>query len=456
MKRNTVSALLVILGSFLVLFQARWGVAAYGNDESCYLEWLHRFIGSEVPMCYSHSHPWGVSLLWVPMGLIAKGLAGILHANLESILLPLVGLFSFACWGLSLILLHKVILIRNPHFRFRLTALLFFCIPVINYVFRYPFFAHSGELLLTVLSFYFLLTHRPILACLIAVWLCFTRPYDALIAGVVMGYALDSPNEKLRRPLRIGATVLAAAALFLFVRIGFFTGYHGLKLVDAFHTLRWLSLERILFGFGGLVWWDAWCLFLLALGMTAFRRLSWMDRASWAWLLALFLLHINPSKLWDELQPRYLIGAYVGAILLFARLEPTLPARWRRVGLTLASFQAVSQLYLFWTTPYYVLRHFGPITDTVDPTFAQLALLLHPWDLLPLAGLSPVPFTLFSWLHALPMFQRFANYGHYALKGPTLLIFTAFVALTLIAFLHLLRCGSLRHKTRSPLVDRNS
>jgi SAM-dependent methyltransferase len=436
--------------AFLVLFQARWAMTAtYGFDESCYLEYLHKFLNEPFPSCYSKSLFWGVALTWWPIGLFAKLSSKLFNIPFTELALPLIGLFSFVQWVASLFILDKTVILaaekegRTEVWPSYWTFLALLTLPVTNYVFRWNFFSHAGELLLVSLTFYFLVSERTKLALFFAAWTFATRLNDIPIVFVVLCSIWDRFNQKhitkkYKQILIMIAVVCFLPVFYKFWRICFVTGYNGFFLSDVIKAVSWDGIKKgILNPYHGLVWHDfMWFCSILYLA-TQLKKLSKTQIAIWLWQMVLFGIHVSQFIFWGYSENRLFIGSYIGLFFNLALYWPKMSALARRFCATCVGLTA------FWRTWYFVaatapgLKYWSEYTGQKDQPFiiATVQMLMRPGKTLEITtGLSPLGFSLFSWGKSSAHFARYSDFSKYSLNGFSLIALSVFTVGSLLIF----------------------
>jgi SAM-dependent methyltransferase len=434
--------------SFLILFQARWAMTAtYGFDESCYLEYLHKFLNEPFPACYSKSLFWGVALTWWPVGLLAKLSSKFLNIPFTELVLPLIGLFSFVQWVASLLILDKTVVIAAkkegckeawPSFW---TFLALLTLPVTNYVFRWNFFSHAGELLLVSLTFYFVVSERYKLALFFAAWTFATRLNDIPLVFVVLCAIWDRFNQKLisnkyKQILFLLAVICFLPVFYKFWRICFVTGYNGFFLSDVIKAISWDGIKKgILNPYHGLVWHDFMWFCSILYFVTQLKELSKTQIAILFWQLVLFGIHVSQFIFWGYSENRLFIGSYIGLFI-------NLALHWPKMSVWAKRFYAsIVGLTAFWRTWYFVaatspgLKYWSEHSGQKDQPFiiAVVQMLMRPGKTLEItSGLSPVGFSLFSWAKNSAYFSQYSDFSKYSLNGASLIILSLFTALILI------------------------
>lgn len=433
------------LVSFLFLFQGRWAFSnAFGHDESCYLEYLHRMVGESFPGCYSRSHFWGVSLTWIPAGLISKAISLIAGISFKSVVLPLIGLTSYLQWVGALFILDKVFqrLTEGSALRWQpaFTVLLLFATPATYFSFRTTYFSHSAELILMSGFLYAITYRRYFLAAVAGSWVFLTRLNDLFVLGMLLVVALEFMKERKVSKVASHGLFALMAVLFvgcsvMFYRIAFVTGYNGYLLSNVLGSVEWKGLEITLFhvSHGILTQHLLWLALFLYLACK-FPTLDWMERMVWLGQASQLLLYVSLSVFWGFSESRYLLASYLGAFWILARHWNSLGERVRLVFGTLGVMSAVWNLWFYLTAIPPVIRSGRYLLSDVQSSDSEIAmaLLLHPiYTILALVGLSPIGFSFYSWFPDLGVFQKFSAFRVYALTGSARMVLTisALVAL---------------------------
>jgi len=434
--------------SFLIFFQARWAITAtFGFDESCYLEYFHKFLAEPFPVCYSKSLFWGSVLTWWPIGLLVKACSKIFSVPFTVLALPVIGLFSYLQWVLSLLIIDRVCLkvtqnwgssrIPSPHIVF----ITFLTLPVIQYVFRWNFFSHAAELFLVSFMFYFLVHHKYFIALFFCVWIFATRLNDAFVILVPIGALLDHNKilllGKVKRRVLLG--ILALGVLFVgfkLWRICFVTGYNGFYLADVIRSLKWEGIKGgLLNPFHGLLWFDFFWLFSIVYFTVNIRKLSRMQQAICIWQWSLVFIHATQFVFWGYSENRLFIGSYLGTLLNLVLFWPQISNSSRKLFVFFIGGAAFMRVWYFVAATAPGLKYWAEVLGNQDSSFlvSTIKMLLRPAKTLEItAGLSPIGFTMFSWGKNWEVFSKYRSYVDYAISQPALSFLTVFTLIVVL------------------------
>jgi hypothetical protein len=434
--------------SFLILFQGRWAVtSSFGFDESCYLEYFHNFLAEPFPACYSRSLFWGVALTWWPIGLLVKFCSKIFSVPFTALALPVIGLFSYVQWVLSLFVIDRVCLIvtqnqgasriPSPHF----VSIAFLTLPVIQYVFRWNFFSHAAELFLVSLMFYFLVQRKYFTALFFSAWVFATRLNDVSVILVSIGALLDHNKTLLvgRSQRRVLFGTLGLCVFFVgvkFWRICFVTGYNGFYLADVLRSLKWEGVKGgFLNPFHGLLWFDFFWLFSIVYFTVNIRKLPRMQQAICIWQWSLVLIHVTQFVFWGYSENRLFIGSYLGTLFNLILFWPQMSNYVRKLFLLLMGGAAFMRVWYFIAATAPGLKYWVEVLGNRDSNFllSTIKMLLRPGKTLEItAGLSPIGFSLFSWGKDWEIFSRYHSYSEYVISQPALSMLTVFTLLVVL------------------------
>lgn len=450
LKEDYLWALACASVLFLVFFRGRWALKAVNQyDDQCYLEWLHKFLFTPYPACYSSSHLPGGAILWIPVGWLSKLLSTLTSIPLAQWLEPLIGLQTFLTWAISLILLQKIILkFKVSSLQSKKIALVFLLnIPVLEFMTQFNFSTVAAELFLCCCLIYWVITKRWILAVLAGVLLNLTRLNDMVAFLVILGALIDSQkakqlhfSEKTKRLLLLGFTILFGLATAYALFIGIFKGYNGLFLKDILPRLSPYRWWRGLFmGGWGLFWAAPAAILIFIFSLFFIKKLTWFSRAGLVWIFAeiTLIIALNECRS-DYTNPpwRYIIGSMIGMLPALLEISQFLLPKWRKLSGYAMAFLATWQVYLAFVTHSFTTLNYWKVTQWVDnwSLLHYVYILKNPLDLIKLLYLSPIGFTIFSWGADQPYFQRYAQYSKYALKGPALYLLTigTIIALALL------------------------
>ncbi|MFM8269938.1 MAG: hypothetical protein ACKN9V_07090 [Pseudomonadota bacterium] len=431
---------------FLVFFRGRWAFMPGVYDEQCYLEWLHKFIGVPYRACYSSSHLPGVAIQWIPVGWFSRFLSYITGSPLSDWLESLIGLQTFATWGVCLFLFHKIFLaLEVPFPKIKSVALLFFLnMPVLEFMTQLNFGTVPAELLLSSMLVFCLIKERWLLAIPTAFLLNLTRVNDIFAFFLIVGALIDSSkagklNISRRNQIILGSVFLAflLAALTGVLYIGLVTGYNHVFLGDILPRLSPYRWWRGLFmGQWGVFWTAPAAIISFIICCYFTRRLSWLSRAGLLWVFSELALVIALNEIRaDYINPpwRYLLGSFIGMIPAIVETSRHLSQPLKKGCGTLFNFLAGWQLYLAFVTHSFTILNYWKAKDNLDDwsLLEYLHLLQNPLDLIKLFYVAPVGFTLFSWCKDWRFFKNYEQYTQYALQGPKLYLLTASTLLAL-------------------------
>lgn len=424
---------------FLLFFRGRWALRPGIHDDQCYLEWLHKFIFAPYPNCYSTSHLPGVAIQWIPVGWLAKGLAYCTSSAISTWLEPLVGLQTFATWGMCLMVIQRILFkLEVPFSKSKKLALLFlFNLPALEFITQFTFTTVAAEMLLSSFLLYFVLNQKWFLSFVSAVLLNFTRINDPaaflLIGGALLDLNQSNPHFLSRRTKLmlvsfLSLFILIATCFTLYV--GLVTGYNGVFITDLLPRLSPYRWWRGLFmGSWGLFWTAPGGILALCLCSFYWRKLSWLARAGILWALSEVTIIVVLNELRsDYTNPpwRYLIGSLIGLIPALVETSRSFPRKaFQSLGI-LATLLAGWQIYLAFVTHSFTILNYWKVARWVDDwsLLHYVFLLRDPFDLIKLLYAAPVGFTVFSWAKNFPFFAPYQAYLKYAVQGPSLYLLT--------------------------------
>lgn len=424
---------------FLIFFRARWALRPGVYDDQCYLEWLHKFVFVPFPVCYSPSHLPGVAIQWIPVGWLSRLLSLLTGLPLLDWLAPLIGLQTFATWGVCLWGIHKIFLeLGVPQIKSRTGALVFLLnVPALEFLTQLNFGTVAAELLFSVLLIYQILKKRWFLAVISAFLLNLTRVNDTLAFLLIAGALLDlnqagtfyisEKNKKIFAVVFLGLLVVAISGVLY---IGLVTGYNHVFLWDVLPRLypyRWW--RGFFMGKWGIFWTAPAACFGFVVCCGAFRKLSWFARAGLLWVFSEIALVIALNEIRsDYVNPpwRYLLGSFIGMIPALVEVSRLLSATTKKWVGRLAKVTAVWQMYLaFVTHSFTILQYWKTHEPDEKWSMLEYLYLLHdPGDLIKLLYMAPVGFSVFSWGKHWPFFKSYEQYLQYALQGPELYLLT--------------------------------
>ncbi len=442
--------------TFLSLFQARWAMAStYGFDETCYIEYFHRFLGEPFPACYSKSLFWGVALAWWPIGLVLKAFSRLVGIPFTQLTIPMIGLVSFIQWALSLFVIDRTLMDlakkqgRKEFHSSLWTFFILLSIPVTHYTFRWNFYAHATELLLVSLTFYFLVNQKYKLSLFFALWTFMTRLNDIPLIVIVLcaiGERFEQVVLSRRQKIAIWsfAGICSAPIIIKFWRICFVTGYNGYYLADIIKSLNLTGLKLgVLSPYHGLLWHDSFWFFSIFYFMTQLKHLSKTQLAILGWQWVLFVIHVSQFIFWGFSENRLFIGSYIGVFISLFMYWPKMSRLTQKLWLGCIGISA------FWRTWYFIaatapgLRAWSETTGQKEVTFlsAVIQMIWSPRKTLEItAGLSPMGFSLFSLGRKLPVFSKYHEFTKYSLEGYSLWLLTLFTFAGLFFFVLISWC----------------
>lgn len=351
--------ILVYVLFFLVFFRANWAFEIRRlSDENSYLSWLD-LIGipffSPDPLSIPYKkifHSPGPAVFWLPADFLAR---------LTSLLLPfdparwrwsVVALFSSSFWivGFYFGLRFSEVLgfirrrgagevrsTRDVLFVFALMA----CTQGAAFAFFRPLMAHTVEIALVFASVYLAWRERWGWAFACAVLLVITRYNDLPIFLLLVGRYLDrrgttaSPLRAIPAWLKWTTLVPSVLVLAWVFYVGFVKGYGGYTFPDLFLTFSVWDFYRFFFSMDwGLVFLlPVWWLAAVYAG-AGFRRYSYAAKGAFVWMVAEAAIYILWGSNGGSFGLRYLIGSFVGVMVIWAeaiRLNPATESFFRKI-----------------------------------------------------------------------------------------------------------------------------
>ncbi len=425
---------------FLLFFRARWAFTISYVDETCYLESLHKLLGLNYPACYLTTHLPGVVLSWVPVAGLAALLSQISSYGFEDWLMPLLGLFSFGCWGLTLFQIDKLIQVRSPRNIATsnysgMTALLFLLnVPALDFATRLTTMAHATELLVAFLILVFIQEKKFSMALVFSLWLSLIRLNDLLIVLLVLGAILDDKGFSFETPRSRKLATLGILVCLVIAAVGIWLGMiHGhanMKISTIAQSISKDSLLQVILSpvesiFLYLPLWTV----TLILGFIHFRKLSWTSRAGIVWMLAVFFFNAGHRGHWKTDGPhfRFFIGSYVAVLQILLELGPSFSRSIQKVIKAALIFGCLWYTLFVWTgadaynwTRLYTFEG-GLSSSYTAYDGSETPAYLRKFVLEPV-GLSPIFFSAFSFFKDKELFLQFSHLKKYAIQGCSLAV----------------------------------
>ncbi len=413
-------------------------------DESCYLEFFHRFVGEEFPICFTRTSFWGASLSWVPAYLLIKPLSVITRYPFTDWALPIVGILSYLQWCASLFLMDKILVrasqdqqVPEPSCLWTLALLL--CVPATKYAFHFNFMTHSAEVLMIVFLFFFLQRGKIGWMMLFVVWLLVTRLNDVFVLLIPFAVVLERASTLSRKTvwaLSAGSVLVVSVGSVVLYRAAFVNGYVGFFLPDVIKAIQLTGLREFFFNHSyGAFWHDVPWLFLLGSFSIRFLKINWIARAVLIWMVGVLILSTSARILGGNSEERFLIGSYLAAIFVTIGELPKMPNWYQKF------FHRLVFPWAIWHSYYYYVTHPSNLKFVFEKTgirdfypLSALGLLAYPWQIIKSGlALSPLGFLAFSWAPDLSIFSQLSAYRQDTLKGPALFILTLSTLLMSIA-----------------------
>jgi hypothetical protein len=427
---------------FLTFFRAGNAFQVTGPfDDTCYVEWLYYFLGVPVEHCYADYYFPGSALLWWPGGWLAIALAKFSSTAL-AVWIPIsIAFSSFACWVASLFVLNRLFLRHAPKALQGVswTILFLLGIPVLSFATSRTCMSHAPELLLMLLAVYSLLEKRYPLTLFFAGLVTLTRLNDAILFGLLVGEILDrmklirvrALTSRERRWLGFTLIVVIAASIPV-VYMSVIKGYGGSasRLGPVLRDITpWKIWRLIGDSQGSLLYSGPWWLLTLGFGIVHFVQLSWKARASLAWMGIMLLICMGWGPQAGDLGYRYLIGAYVAALLVWFELVPLLSPSMNRLFRGALVAQSLWLTHITWLSG----KRYPNLWYVMQEAIQQHSVIrfvrgvIEPITLM---GLSPTGLALYS--HFPKTISRIGLSPHSELTGPGVWVITITAVMALV------------------------
>lgn len=352
------------------------------HDQHCYAVYLYKLLLSprSFELCPLPFTSPGIAFYWLPFALLAHVPSWITGINFDEWVWPLVGVSSLLTLPLSMLIARRIFkdwTNEQPEFW---ASVFVISACVIPYMTVFTTFGHAAEFFFAISTIFFLMRRKLGLAFVLASVTAVIRVNDfplVLMVLLEMGrgyFRSEGPRQTGRYFFWGGAlvsTVFAAALSYWF----FVKGYSAPDgtFQDLMKLFGWENLlgTLLIFPYALLPTNPWWCA-CLCVGTIYFPRLTYSSRMAVLWMFALLIICIawgtNGGLAFHFPFYRYLIGTYVGALVVWHELEGMIPRSVKDLLRILLVVQAAVVLYQCGTYPWMGL-YYGPLGTILGALF---------------------------------------------------------------------------------------